>query len=189
MGKGKRFELQVKNAINEHTDEMVKAHRPDYSGSSRGEVADIMVVYHYKYNSQYYNGVDYFELKKRSDVESGYRTIVMDGSSNDENGRDELLSLITEVPPWTSSHVCIKFPRRELLCVHAQTLYQYLTGDAECDPPNMFGARFTESGNISMRMPTLDEWDSATAGEPDWKRVVIQTEINENNLVTETNDS
>jgi hypothetical protein len=189
MGKGKRFELDTKNAINEHTKRWVKAHRPDFSGSSTGEVADIMVVWQAnRYHNQRPSGhperhVAYGELKKRSGTE-GNRSTVMDGSSQDQNGLEELQELNSESPPWTKKVVGFKFPRREMVVLDANVFEHWLRRDEEgwgnpvekkvqfgdMDEADFHGARLTPSDNISMVMPEKDDWPTQSTGLDPWEK-------------------
>jgi hypothetical protein len=141
MGKGKRFELDTKNDINANTKPWVKAHRPDFSGSSTGEVADIMVVWQAnRYGDQRPCGhperhVAYGELKKRSGKE-GNRSTVMSGSSEKPNGEkqrglEELQELNRESPPWSKKVVGFKFPRREMVVIDAEVLEHWLKREQE----------------------------------------------------------
>lgn len=192
MGKGKRFELDTKNSINEDTREWVKAHRPDFSGNSVGEVADIMVVWQAeRYGDQKPSGhperhVAYGELKKRSGVEEGNRKVVMSGSSKEQDGMGELSELITESPQWSDTYVGIKFPNRELIVIDAEVLRHWLRREEEgwgqdvlahdsefnhfeddyqlCE---QVGARLTRGNNISMVKPELEWWPSSQGGEDD----------------------
>jgi len=185
MGKGRRFELDTKNSINDNTRDWVKAHRPDFSGSSAGEVADIMVVWQAnRYDDQRPCGhserhVAYGELKKRSG-EAGNRSTVMSGSSDGQSGLEELQELRQEAPAWTKKVVGVKFPNRELAVFDAEALEHWLRRDEDgwgstqkriptTGPNKMLGARLTPSNNISMVMPELHYWDSQSAGEPPWK--------------------
>lgn len=184
MGKGKRFELDTKNSINEDTREWVKAHRPDFSGNSLGEVADIMVVWQAeRYEPQQPCGhperhVAYAELKKRSGVSEGNRKVVMSGSSQDQNGLEELAELVNESPSWSQQHVGIKFQNRELIVINAEVLVHWLKRDeegwdaelvdqAEVEKCQQHGARLTPSNNISVIKPELDDWPSSQSGKPD----------------------
>lgn len=183
MGKGKRFELRVKNDINMHTRPWVKAHRPDFSGSSAGEVADIMVVWQAeRYEPQKPCGhperfVAYGELKKRSGTE-GNRTTVMSGSRNSQSGLGELHELRHETPPWADCYVGIKFDNREMGVFDATALEHHLRQDEEgwgqeaslYSDDAFFDARLTPLDNISMVKPELEWWPSSKAGEPDWMK-------------------
>lgn len=170
-GKGKRFELKLKNDINDHTDKYVKAHRPDYSGSSKGEVADLMIVWQPKNNVTKVHGslgcVTYLEVKKRQ-AEEGKRCTVMSGSAKGQNGIEELRELVEESPPWSQPWVAIKFNQRELIMIPAADLIYDLVNDHQ----QYHGARLTPSGNISMIKPTLDEWPSSTAGLDDYAKIL-----------------
>lgn len=186
MGKGRRFELDTKNSINDATRTWVKAHRPDFSGNSRGEVADVMVVWQSnRYDAQQPCGhperhVAYVELKKVSGVTEGNRKVVMSGSSDGQSGLDELHDLRAKSPPWSETYVGIKFSNRELIVLDSEALEHWVCRDEEgwgqryyvgprddlhaCE---QHGARLTNGMNISMRKPTLDNWPSSTAGEDD----------------------
>ena len=167
MGKGKRYELSLKNSINECTHEWVKAHRPDYSGSSVGEVADLMVVWEAQRYGDAPRHVAYIELKKRGNVKEGNRKIVMSGSSDGESGLDELQELISQSPSWTDCHVAVKFPNRELIVLDAEKLWKHLVDEEEDKNEQFHNARLTPSDNISMVKPTLDSWPSTQNGEND----------------------
>ena len=163
MGKGKRYELAIKNAINEDTRRCVKAHRPDFSGSSTGEVADVMVVW----ESEIERNVAYLELKKRDASKRGNRATVMSGSSDGDSGLDELQSLLAQTPSWTSRYVVFKFPNTEPLIYEARNFEQYLLDGDYDGHTNYFGARLTPSNNVSIRKPLLSEARSASAADAD----------------------
>ena len=177
MGKGKRFELSLKNNINANTDRAVKAHRPDFSGNSTGEVADVMVVWE--------NGcmlgeptreVAYIELKKRGNVAEGNRTTVLAGSSQDQNGVEEIEELINESPYWTTQWVAVKFPHREMAVFNATELLNSLNGVGEV---SLLDERLTPSNNVSMRKPTLDGWNSSSSGDADYVTVLKEIGVPE----------
>jgi hypothetical protein len=188
MGKGKRFELDSKNALNDNTESWVKAHRPDFSGSSAGEVADIMVVWQAdRYSPQRPSGhperhVAYGELKKR-DGDEGYRSTVMSGSSQDQSGLDELHELNSETPAWTRKVLGIKFPRREMVVLDAEVVEHWLKREQEGWGKDLLsdfesdwqacerhGIRLTPSDNISMVMPEKDNWPTQSAGLDPWEK-------------------
>lgn len=192
MGKGKRYELSIKKDINTNTKPHVKAHRPDFSGSSVGEAADVMVVWQAdRYDDQRPCGhperhVAYVELKKRSGDE-GKRTTVMSGSSQDQSGLEELQELKRELPYWAERKVAVKFPNRELGVFDAELLEDHLRSDEEgwgfettrhADDA-FFDARLTPSDNISMVMPELDYWPSTRGGKADWKKLALQVGLEE----------
>jgi len=195
MGKGKRFELDTKNNINENTKPWVKAHRPDFSGNSVGEVADVMVVWEARrYDDQRPSGhperhVAYAELKKRQG-EGGKRSVVMSGSSDGQSGLEELQELQRESPSWATTVVGVKFPRRQMFVLHANALEHWLRRD-KCgfgaahidrsfdltgggvDACERHGARLTRADNISMVMPSKDDWPTQTKGLPPWKELAL----------------
>lgn len=183
MGKGKTYELDIKKTINKDTIECVKAHRPDFSGSSVGEVADVMVVWQAnRMEPQRPCGhaerfVAYLELKKRTASARGNRATVMSGSSTNDDGTnqsglEELAELIEESPKWSTQYVVVKFQNTKPITIEAENLLQYLRRDEEGwgyydEDVEYFGARLTPSNNISMRKPLLSEWESTAASDGD----------------------
>jgi hypothetical protein len=172
MGKGKRYELTLKNAINEATQRHVKAHRPDYSGSSKGEVADLMVLWDQVRYGDGVRKVAYVELKKRQG-DAGKRTTVMSGSSKDQCGTEEIAELLDESPEWTDCYVAVKFDHRELAVFDADTLLGHVRGDKVNDSPyEVFQPRMTPSGHVSMVKPDLNDWNSSTSGLEDYLKLL-----------------
>lgn len=202
MGKGKRFELNTKKEINANTKDYVKAHRPDFSGSSVGEAADVMVVWQAnRYDDQRPCGhperhVAYAELKKRSGTE-GNRTTIMSGSSEKANGEmqsglEELQELRQELPPWSRRVVGVKFPRREMVVMDADALEHWLRRDEEGWGQRYYvgaredlhkcerhGLRLTPSDNISMVMPEKDSWPTQSKGLAPWKKLALEVGLEE----------
>lgn len=195
--KGKRFELDTKKELNANTKSYVKAHRPDFSGSSVGEAADVMVVWQAnRYDDQRPCGhperhVAYSELKKRSGTE-GNRTTIMDGSSQDQSGLEELQELRKELPPWSKRVVGVKFPRREMVVIDADAIEHWLRRDEEGWGQRYYvgprdelhkcerhGLRLTPSDNISMVMPEKDDWSTQSAGLPPWKKLALNVGLEE----------
>jgi len=177
MGKGKRYELSLKNAISENTDDAVKAHRPDFSGNSVGEVADVMVVWERKDAlGEPTRHVAYIELKKRGNVDEGNRTTVLSGSSQDQNGVEEIEELVAESPYWTKQSVGVKFPHRELAVFNATELLDSLNGMGEV---SILDERTTPSNNVSMRKPKLEYWDSSSSGMSDYEKLLTKIGVPE----------
>lgn len=162
MGKGKDYELEQKNKIMEETSEEVIAIRPDYSGNSLYSVADVIVLWEDYYGDQL--RAAFVELKKRSGPE-GQRQRVMSGSSKGESGLDELDGLIEGTPIWGQPWVAVKFDHRELIVANAVDLRAAIHTDGQ--ETAFHGARLTPADSISMVKPTLDDWNSSTAGEDD----------------------
>jgi hypothetical protein len=200
MGKGKRYELETKNNINESTDSSVKAHRPDFSGNSTGEVADVMVLWQEdRYEPQRPSGhperkVVYLELKKRGGVKEGNRKTVFNGSSEGQNGLEEVRELYYESPPWSDQYVVIKFRNRKPIVLEVTNLLHYLLRDewewSEYDDGiNYHGARLTPSGNISMVKPTLDEWESTQSAAKDHIEILKAIGVEKYYIENETNKS
>lgn len=172
MGKGKDFELSVKNHVVERTNNQVDAYRPDFSGNSKYSVADVIIAYPTKArgysNHETKITAAYIELKKRT-VKKGNRTVVMSGSSSggDETGMEELERLVSGTPPWATAYVGVKFPRRRIIVFDASTLYAQLDGewvvDGFTEVVEMVEPRETRGGNISMVNP--EGWEAGTDDE------------------------
>jgi len=145
MGKGREYEHTIANVITHVTDKRVVATTIGYSGNDKYSFADILVCTP--------DDTFFIEVKKVS-CESEKRTTVFDGSSSGDSGLDELTNLIEYTPEWAHSYVFIKFTHRKLYIFHADRL---LNAD------NCFESRLTSGGNISMRKPSLDVWESASA--------------------------
>ena len=166
MGKGKTYELDQKNAVMGMTADEVVALRPDFSGNSRYSVADVIVLWPGEDDT--IRGA-FIEMKKRT-AESGKRKIVMAGSSDGQNGVGELEELVENTPPWGDAYVVVKFDHRETIVLDAELLLEQLREDTSDDyytDATDHDVRQTRGGNISMRKPTLDDWQSSTSGEDD----------------------
>lgn len=176
-GKGHNYELDLKNAVIEGTNEYVTAMRPDYSGNSKHSVADIRVTVEKGFGNGRIEDY-YIEAKKRTGQE-GYRTTIMEGSSQgDENGMGELWRLVEEAPPWAVTKVMVKFDHREAVVFCAKTLAMYLEDDDMVyDKAERHGVRLTPADNISMVKPTLDDWNSSVAGFPDHIKLLHECNI------------
>jgi hypothetical protein len=187
MGKGRRYELDTKNAINRDTKSCVKAHRPDFSGNSAGEVADIMVVWQAdRMSPQRPSGhaerhVAYLELKNK-DCQAGNRKVMMNGTAERadgtmQSGLEELKDLVYGSPPWSDVYVVFNFQHRAPIVLDAEVLLHWLKREQEgwgkqyvedgkrnfwpeCD---LHGIRLTDGDNISVVKPELDYWQSAQA--------------------------
>lgn len=193
MGKGKRFELETKKALNANTKSYVKAHRPDFSGSSVGEAADLMVVWQAeRYEDQRPSGhperhVAYTELKKRTTTE-GNRTTVM--------SLKELQNLRKKLPTWSKRAIGVKFPQREMIALDAEALEHWLRRDEDgwghnhysgnpedLRPCERHGARLTPSNNISMVMPKKGSWRTQRSGLEPWKALALMVGLEEYDFV------
>lgn len=170
MGKGKRYELDTKNEVMANTTDEVIALRPDYSGNSLHSISDVSIIWP-DYADSIIHGA-FIEMKKRSG-EAGYRTTVMDGSSKGESGLEELQHLVENTPPWGTPWIVVKFDNREVAVFNAEELLKKVEAMSEdTDNPAFFGARLTPAGSISMVKPTLDDWNSSTAGRDDHIKIL-----------------
>lgn len=166
MGKGKQYELDIKNEIMENTSEEVVALRPDYSGNSLYSVADVIVMWEDYYGNDL--RAAFVEMKKRSGPE-GHRQRVMSGSSKGESGLEELEGLIEGTPPWGKPWVMVKFDHREAIFTRADDLHAAAKDEGN---DKFHGAQLTPANSISMRKPTLDEWQSSTSGRDDYRKLL-----------------
>jgi len=174
MGKGRRLELSLKNGIVENTSENVDAFVAGYSGNSKGEVADVVVVYENDYGVT----ATYLELKARN-VDKGKRSVVMSGSSDGDNGTDELRRLIDATPPWAEAALGLKFDHKQLLVLEADHLLYALENDLVYDQHGL-EARQTKTGNVSMRKS--GRIMSQQAGDPPWEACVKQIGVLEGDI-------
>lgn len=164
MPKGRRYELETKNRINECTRRCVKAHRPDFSGNSKGEVADVMVVWQDDVAETRTRKVVYLELKNKDGVPSGGRKVMMNGSSKGQSGKEELLELRKGSPLWTEQYVVFNFQNRAPIVLDAGKLYDHLVYEQPYRAAQKHEMRLTRGNNISVVKPELEYWDSAKAG-------------------------
>jgi len=163
MGAGRRFELDTKNSIMEHTADSVVALAPDYSSNSLYSVADIAVFYENDYGL---TGT-FLELKKRQ-ATKGNRATVLSGSSVGQNGVDELQSLVDGTPPWANAAVVVKFNRKQAVVVEADQLLYAMENDMVMDDHGL-EARPTKSKNISMRK--AGRIPSQQSGKEPWRAI------------------
>lgn len=174
MGKGKDYELDIKNAIMEDTTDEVVALRPDFSGNSLHSIADVIIIWpeHRSQGREDEIRGAFVEMKKRSG-QAGYRIRVMEGSSKGESGLDELDGLVDGTPPWGQAWLMVKFDHREAIIAAAnELLWELENYDGETQDPVFHGARLTPADSISMTKPELDDWESATAGREDHRKLL-----------------
>lgn len=171
MGKGKDYELEMVKQCHQITDEAVWATRPDFSGNSKYAFADIALVYP---NNEGHCHGSFVELKKRS-AEEGKRSIIMSGSSKGQSGLEELEELIEMTPEWGDPIVAIKFDHRELIVCDAVHLHSAIINPDSA--VEIHGARLTPSDSISMVKPTLEAWESSTAGKDDHVKLLEYTAV------------
>lgn len=182
MGKGRRFELDMVNDVLAAVDtDAVFASALDFSGVAGDSDADIQVIWP--------SGRDCWdmaliELKKRSgDSGKRFGTHPLAGSTPEQCGMDELRRLVNSGPTWATSWFVLKPDHRELVVFDAEWLLWHVTdGDEGRGPPyttepsdaalNAFQPRLTRGNNISMRKPTLEEWNSTTGGIDDENKLL-----------------
>lgn len=189
MGKGRDYELDMVRGVNEAVDQdTVFSATLDYSGVASDSDADLQIVWP--------AGRDYWrmalvELKKRSgDAGKRFPTHPLDGSTPDQNGMTELRRLASTGPSWSDRYFALKPDHRELVVFDAEWLLWHVTdgdegrGSPYTDEPteravSAFSPRQTRGGNVSMRKPTLDEWESSTAGRDDVAKLLDSIGVND----------
>lgn len=192
--KGRRNELRLVRDVNAVTTDEVFCSALDYSGNAADSDADLVVTYSY---GRCAFALHLFEMKTDGSTESGKRTTIMSGSSDGEDGLDELRRLASAGPDWSDSWLVVNFANRELLVMHAGWLYAQVTDepakypDGESgpgkpraewrewreiaghmgyeapDPVEACLPRATPGGNVSIRKPSVHESMSARAGRAD----------------------
>lgn len=164
--KGRRYELDLSNDIIENTTEEVHVAISDYSGNSKNSFCDMEVYFPTPTSNGAYGS--FLEVKNYSG-DSGKRETVLSGSSQDESGLGELKRLIDGTPPWGVPYFVVNWSNRKVAVVNAIDLQRALADDRDVvEGPPFFDARLTPSKNVSMRKPTLDNWDSSAASSEDW---------------------
>jgi len=178
MGVGKQFELHIKNKIMEHTSAEVVAIRPDFSGSSKYSVADVIVIHRDRTGVETPLKGAFIELKKRR-VKNGRRTTVMAGSAKGDSGVDELRTLVENTPPWGTQYLAVKFNRKEMVMMDATKLLTQLQELDDKEPTHLSEtyceARLTGNDNLSMRKH--GDLPSQTLGVTPWKVVCNELSI------------
>lgn len=194
MTKGRTYELDTVRGIHEATDsDFVWATAIDYSGGAADSNADIAIVYP---EGREATELQLVELKKRQG-DDGNRVVVMGGSGTDETGRDELRRLVDAGPRMATSWLAIKFDHRELVCVPAAWVWERVvdaelsedyrhTNEIPSDAAQRYvrrtrtpsywtpsdelkrlAPRLTDADSLSMVKPSLDWWESSSAGRDD----------------------
>lgn len=171
MGKGKAYELTLVNDITEHTSPWVWTTRPDFSGNSKHAFADLAMIWTV---SGPIDGA-FVEVKKRSPGDGKRASDTVSGSADDQTGLEELKELCNGTPPWGEPYLGVKFPNRELIVYRADHLYTELTESAGDDYVGT--PRVTPSDNVSIRKPSLDEWNSSRGGFDDWYKLCREVGI------------
>jgi hypothetical protein len=166
MGKGKTYELNLVNEITENTSPWVWTTRPDFSGNSKHAFADLAMIWTV---SGPIDGA-FVEVKKRSPGDGKRASGALVGSADGQTGLEELKELCNGTPPWGEPYLAVKFPNRELIVYRADYLYSDLAesdgGDDYVGTPQL-----TPSNNVSIRKPSLDEWNSSRGGLDDWHKL------------------
>lgn len=165
---GRRYEHTLCTSLDEITPDEVWVTTAGYSGNSEADACDLVITTDPKYATRNDPVQINIEAKKRQG-KSGNRVIIASGSSKGDSGVDEILGLIEGTPDWADPIVAIKFDRRKLIVLDARHLLAAV-GELKYPIPDsvrLFDVRSTDSGSLSMRKPTLENWTSATSAPKD----------------------
>lgn len=166
---GRRHEHDLNNGLNQVTTNDVWCTTAGFSGNAASDNCDIVVTVSPTYAAAedplQYN----HEAKKITSGKSGNRSMLFQGSSSGETGVGEVKRLVESTPDWAQPVITAKFSHRKLVVIDARGLLAAL---GEYDWPvsetvKMLAPRSTKTGNVSVVMPTLDDWESSTAAPRD----------------------
>jgi len=166
---GRRHEHDLNNSLNEVTTNDVWCTTAGYSGNSASDNCDLVVTLDPLFATQE-NELQYnVEAKKITSGKSGNRSMLFQGSSSGETGVGEVKRLVESTPDWGQPVITAKFSHRKLIVIDARGL---LAAMDEYDWPvsdtvEMLAPRDTKTDNVSVVMPTLDDWESSTAAPRD----------------------
>lgn len=167
---GRRYEHSLVNGVNDITGSDVWVGTLGYSGNSASGDCDFVITVSPQYVTKGMAGQFNGEAKKVQ-AESGKRTTVFSGSSGDESGLGEVQRLVDATVSFADPILAIKFDHRKLVVLDARHLLYELgdtgRGIAPPDSLRLHDARLTPSDHISMRKPSLDNWESSTASRAD----------------------
>lgn len=177
MGKGRQFELDMVRDINSVTDsDMVFCATLDYSGVASDSDADLVLSW---WQEREWYALHLIELKKRSGEDGKrFETHPLSGSTPEQDGAKELARLASTGPNHADRWLALKPDHRELVVVNATWLQDYINDDIEGayfpswkkpsdDVVEAVSPRLTPGGNVSMTKPSLDVWQSSSAGKDD----------------------
>lgn len=177
--KGRDYEHELVNGIDEITPTEVWVTSCGYSGNSLSDACDIVLTLDPYLCTSHQDTQVNIEVKKRSG-KSGNRVVVFEGGSPDETGLEELQRFVEATPDWADSILAIKFDHRKLVVLDAEWVLDELDECGEYYVPlavegilDTLLPRLTDSDNISMKKPLLAEWVSSKAARPD-ERVLAE---------------
>jgi len=180
MGKaGRRYEHTLVNGLEDVTPQEVWVTSCGYSGNAVADASDMVITVDPYLCTRHETGQYNVEVKKRQG-KSGNRTTVFDGSSGGDSGLTEVETFVESTPSWADAIIAIKFDHRKLLVLYGEELLSAL-GQRKHPMVNdqhtltLLEPRLTDSENISMRKPCLENWKSAMASHAD--EIVLATEL------------
>lgn len=174
MGKGRSYEHELVNSLDEVTPPEVWLTSAGYSGNSKADDCDIVVTIDPGFTTRGETWQYNIEAKKRQG-ESGKRISgAFTGSSKDETGVEEMQRLIESTPSWADPIIALKMDHRKLVVLDARWI---LDAVDVIDYPvpalveegiiDTLAPRTTPSDSISVVKPETDELDSAQVAPTD----------------------
>jgi len=166
---GRRHEHDLNNSLNNVTTNDLWCTTAGYSGNSASDNCDLVVTVDPLSCTQEDELQYNIEAKKITRGKSGNRVSVFTGSSGDETGLDEVTRLVESTPDWAQPVITLKFSRRKLVVIDARGLLAHMDEYdwVVSETVEMLEPRTTPSDNVSVVMPTLDDWESASAAPRD----------------------
>lgn len=150
--KGFRYEKELTNELDRHTDNSTGVYRCGWSGNSAMPQPDILITT---------QGMNYaLEVKDTSQDRFTIQT-------------DDIEQLLNCAKTGTRSYILINFNNREPLL--AQLSWGYSNDQQEQketmvqNTPSCFDPRLGRTGTFIVDKPSTDDWPSAQAGRDDWQ--------------------
>jgi hypothetical protein len=165
---GRRFEHDLVNGLSEIKTDDVWVGAVGWSGNSKHGGCDLAITISPKLVTQWDPAAFHVEAKKRQG-EGGKRVTVLSGSQKDESGLEEVQRLVDSTPSWADPILALKFDHRRLSVIDARWILSAVDehGYSIPDSGTVHEARLTPSENISMRKPSLENWESSVSSPPD----------------------
>lgn len=153
--RGADYDNQLANEIHDVTPADVHAISARGSGNIRTPQPDLLVTT---------GDANYAIEAKRSSIDTGDRTTVLD-----ESQRDDISQLCACSNSHTRAFVAIKLTRRRLCVVKVgwTGAVEEATESIVSRLPDAFDANHTSAGNVTIRKPDTDDWPSASQSPDD----------------------
>lgn len=152
----KQYENRIAREIHDHTGSEIRTYRCGYSGNNAMPQPDMLVTM----------PATNLAIELKGPIQSD--TIYIDG--------EDLEQLIACTNADTVAALVVKFQRRSPVTIR---WYGSVVGREDWDDmemlekwealvPEEFDAKVTDGGNLRLRKPDTDQWDSAKASEDDY---------------------